>query len=296
MAENITVPYVPFDQFHWSISYTGPLPWNQTVWSLIAVFTALPLWMTVELTVWVFYLFRRWSGLYFWSVLITTWGVTLHAIGFVLKVCVPRCNYILSMVIAELGWIGMVTGFAMVMYSRLNLIGFVMRNRYILRLALAMIIVDGIVFHTSTITIFAIGLANPSARYLSYMNAIERVQIVIFTVQEIILSVIYIYGTFKMAQDSFNNRIRSTINYLIIIQIGAISLDVLITALDFLDYYILKSFIHSFVYALKLQLEFVILNEFREVVSRLAPQLNDVDLNQGEFRIVNSNVASDTIK
>lgn len=119
--------------------------------------------MTVELTVWVFYLFRRWSGLYFWSVLITAWGVALHAIGFVLKVCVPSCSYILSMVIAILGWIGMVTGFAMVMYSRLNLIGFVMRNRFILRLALSLIIVNGVVFHTSTITIFAIGMANPTS-------------------------------------------------------------------------------------------------------------------------------------
>lgn len=264
--------------------------------SLVAVFTALPLWMTIELTVWVFYLFRRWSGLYFWSVLITTWGVTLHAVGFVLKVCVPSCNYILSMVIAELGWIGMVTGFAMVMYSRLSLIGFVMRNRYILRLALAMIIINGIVFHTSAITIFAVGMANPGPKILSYMNNIERVQIVIFSVQEVILSAIYIYGTFKMAQHSFNSRIRLTIAYLIVIQLVVILLDVLIAVLDFLDYYILKSFIHSFAYALKLQLEFVILNEFREVLSKMAPQSNDFNLDQEDFRIVNSNTASDTIK
>lgn len=252
--------------------------------------------MTVELTVWVFYLFRRWSGLYFWSVLITTWGVTLHAVGFVLKVFVPSCNYILAMVIAEVGWIGMVSGFAMVMYSRLNLIGFVMQNRYVLRLALAMIVVNGLVFHTSTITIFAIGIANPSADYLSSMNAIERVQIIVFTVQEIVLSALYIYGTFQMAQHSFNNRVRKTITYLIIIQVGAILLDVLIAALDFLDYYILKSFIHSFVYALKLQLEFVILNEFREVLARQAPQFIDMDLDQAEFRTVNSNIGSGLVK
>jgi hypothetical protein len=252
--------------------------------------------MTIELTVCVFYLFRRWSGLYFWSVLITTWGVTLHAIGFVLKVCVPSCNYIFSMVVAELGWMWMVTGFAMVMYSRLSLIGFVMRNRYILRLALAMIIINAIVLHTSTITIFAIGMADPGPKYLPYMNSIERVQIVIFTVQEVILSTIYIYGTFKMAQDSFNNRIRATITYLIIIQIVSILLDVLIAVLDFLDYYILKSFVHSFVYALKLQLEFAILNEFREVLAKMAPQLNGFALDQEEFRIMNSNTASNTIK
>lgn len=128
------------------------------------------------------------------------------------------------------------------------------------------------------------------------MNSIERVQIVVFSVQEVILSAIYIYGTFKMAQHSFNNRIRRTISYLIIIQIVAILLDVLIAALDFLDYYILKSVVHSFAYAVKLQLEFGILNQFRGVLSKLTPQLDDLVLDQEEFRIVTSNVISDTVK
>src|SRR5438874_699863 len=95
-VHNITVPWVPLAEFDWSFSRSGPLPWNQTVWSILAVFTALPLWTTVELTACVFYTFRRYKGLYFWSVLATTWGVTLHAIGFVLKFCVPSCNWIFA--------------------------------------------------------------------------------------------------------------------------------------------------------------------------------------------------------
>ncbi|KAH8698708.1 hypothetical protein BGW36DRAFT_339963 [Talaromyces proteolyticus] len=297
MAKNITVPYVPIDEFSWSLNYAGSLPWNQTIWSLIAVFTAVPLWMTVEITIWIFYLFRRWSGLYFWSVLITTWGVTLHAIGFVLTVCVPSCNSILSMVIADIGWIGMVTGFAFVMYSRLNLISFVMRNRYILRLSLAMIIVDAIIFHFSTIIIFAIGVFHPSSgKFLPYMNIIERVQIMVFTIQEVILSTLYVYGTVKMAQESFNTHVRKTIVFLIVIQAVAILLDVLIITLDYADYYILKSFIHSFVYAVKLQLEFVILNEFREVISKLAPRMEILDMDEEHFRVVNTNKPSNGTK
>jgi hypothetical protein len=46
MAENITVPYVPFDEFHWSISHVGPLPWNQTVW----YYTSLSLYQRQFLT------------------------------------------------------------------------------------------------------------------------------------------------------------------------------------------------------------------------------------------------------
>ncbi|KAH8701647.1 hypothetical protein BGW36DRAFT_445254 [Talaromyces proteolyticus] len=272
-VHNITVPYVSTDKFDWSFARTGPLPWNQTIWSLLAVFTALPLWMTLELTVWIFYTFRRYSGLYFWSVLVTTWGVTLHAIGFVLKDCVPQCPWILSTILAEIGWIGMVTGFSVVLYSRLNLVSFVMQNRFILPLALAMIIIDAFLFHIPTV-VFQFGLSNAPthAKFLPFMNVIERIQIIGFSAQEIILSTIYIYGTLKMVQESFNKRVRITIAYLILIQVIAILCDVLVIALDYAQYFTLKAVIHSFVYALKLQLEFVILNEFREVVAKSAPR------------------------
>lgn len=92
-VQNITVPWVPLDDFDWSFARSGPLPWNLTVWSILAVFTALPIWTTVELTATVFYVFRRYKGLYFWAVLATTWGVTIHAIGFMLKFQVPQCKY-----------------------------------------------------------------------------------------------------------------------------------------------------------------------------------------------------------
>jgi hypothetical protein len=241
--------------------------------SLIAVFTALPLWMTLELTVWIFYTFRRYSGLYFWSVLITTWGVTLHAIGFVLKDCVPQCPWILSTTLAEIGWIGMVTGFSVVLYSRLNLVSFVMQNRFILPLALAMIIIDAVLFHVPTV-VFQFGLSNKPthAKFLPYMNVMERIQILGFSIQEIILSTIYIYGTLKMVQESFNKRARITMVYLILIQVIAILCDALVIGLDYAQYFTLKAVIHSFVYALKLQLEFVILNKFRDVVAKGAPQ------------------------
>ena len=55
---------------------------------------------------------------------------------------------------------------------------------------------------------------------------------------------------------------------LITIQIAAIGCSALLIVLDFMGYYILKSFIHSFVYAFKLQLEFVILNELRRLVTQ----------------------------
>lgn len=233
--------------------------------------------MTVELTVWVFYTFRKYSGLYFWSVLVTTWGVTLHAIGFILKFCVPKCNWILSTVLAEIGWVGMVTGFSVVLYSRLHL---VVRNQRILRLVLAMIITDAFLFHVPTI-VFQFGVSNKSThkKYLPYMAPMERVQVLGFSLQEIIISAIYIYATLKMLQGSFNKKIRNTIAFLVLIQVVVILADVVVISLDYAEYFTLKAVLHSFVYAFKLQLEFVILNEFREVIAKggIAPK----GLNEG---------------
>lgn len=229
--------------------------------------------MTIELTVRIFYTFKRYNTLYFWSVLCTTWGVTLHAIGFVLKDCVPQCNWIVSTIISEIGWVGMVTGFSVVLYSRLNLIRFVMYSRFILPLCLTMIITDAFLFHVPTV-VFQFGLSNAPthAKFLPYMNVMERVQILGFSIQEIILSTIYIFGTLKMVKESFNKKIRTTIMYLIVIQVIAILCDVLVIALDYAQYFTLKAVIHSFVYGFKLQLEFVILNEFREVIAKGAPR------------------------
>jgi hypothetical protein len=208
--------------------------------------------MTVELTVWVFYTFKKYTSLYFWAVLITTWGVTLHAIGFILKFCVPSCDWVFSTVLAEIGWVSMVTGFSFVIYSRLHL---VIRNQRTLKIVLAMIITDGLLFHVPTI-VFQFGVSNKGTyeKYLPYMAPMERVQVLGFSVQETIISAIYIYATLKMLKRSFNKKIRNTIAFLVLIQIIVIPSDVLVIALDYAKYFTLKAVIHSFVYAFKLQL------------------------------------------
>jgi len=248
--------------------------------SLIAEFTAVPLWMTVELTVWVFYVFRRYTGLYFWSVLATTWGVTLHAIGFVLKDCVPSCPWQLSTTIAEIGWVFMVSGFSVVLYSRLHL---VIRSQRTLRLVLAMIITDAFLFHVPTI-VFQYGTSDHKThkKFLPYMAPMERIQVLGFSIQEILISCIYIYATLQMLKGSFNKKIRQTTLILILIQIVVILCDVVVISLDYAQYFTLKAVIHSFVYAFKLQLEFVILNQFRDVIAKggLAPR--GLDALQGE--------------
>ncbi|KAF3059424.1 hypothetical protein GL218_04546 [Daldinia childiae] len=265
-VRNITVPWVPLDEFDWSFARTGPLPWNLTVWCLLAVFTSLPIWMTVELTAWVLYAFERWSGIYFWSVLATTWGLTIRAIGFLLKFCVPEANWILTYVLSEVGWVMMVTGFSIVLWSRLHLV--ISPGTPILRIVLAMIIIDGFLFHVPTV-IFQYFMSNAATheKYLPYMNVMERVQVLAFSVQEAIISSIYIWGTMQMFKLSLNAKAKNTLAFLIIVQVAVVLADIPVIVLDYCNYFTLKAVIHSFIYAFKLQIEFVVLNEFKHLAN-----------------------------
>ena len=166
----------------------------------------------------------------------------------------------------------MVTGFSLVLYSRLHL---VIRSQRVLRLVLALIVTDAFLFHVPTV-VFQFGLSNKSShkKYLPYMAPMERVQILGFSIQEILISTIYIYATLQMLKGSFNRKIQRTTAFLILIQVVVILCDVVVIALDYAQYFTLKAVIHSFVYAFKLQLEFVILNQFKDVIANggLAPK------------------------
>ncbi|CZT03076.1 uncharacterized protein RAG0_09950 [Rhynchosporium agropyri] len=160
-----------------------------------------------------------------------------------------------------------------VLYSRLHL---VVRSPRILNLVLIMVIIDAFLFHVPTI-VFQYGVSangKTHAYYLPFMAPMERIQVFGFSIQEVVISIIYIWATLRMLKGSFNEKIRNTIIFLILIQIVVILADVIVIALDYCEYFTLKAVLHSFVYAFKLQLEFVILNQFKDVIANggIAPR------------------------
>ena len=191
--------FVPFDSYNWSLTpalVPVALPWNPTAYCLITAFCAVSLWMTVELTLRCFFTFKRYRGLYFWSVLVCTWGVTFHVIGLILKLF-NEGNWILSSILFKIGWVGNVTGFSFVLYSRLNL---VVRDRRILRAVLIMIITDAFLLHTPII-IFDFGISSPHPSiWVKPMEVMERIQVLWFSVQETIISLLYIYKHPQISQ------------------------------------------------------------------------------------------------
>ena len=106
----------------------------------------------------------------------------------------------------------------------------------------------------------------------------------VWVVQEIILSVIYIYATLQYLRTSFQRSTRRTITLLAAIQVIVILLDAIVIVLDYCEYFTLKAVLHSFVYAVKLQLEFVILNDVKAMARKgtLVPSNLPTDRFAGE--------------
>ncbi len=218
--------------------------------------------MTIELTLQVFFTFRRHTGLYFWSILVCTWGVTFHVFGVILKLY-NESNWIVSSVIFKIGWVGNVTGFSLVLYSRLNL---VVHDRRIRRAVLAMIIIDAFLMHTPII-IFDFGISSPHPNiWYMPMHVYERIQVIWFSVQETIISFLYIWHTRDFLRHTYSHQTHRVMALLITAQVVAVIFDIALITLDWENMFLLKIVIHPFCYAVKLKFEFIVLNQLLALI------------------------------
>jgi hypothetical protein len=254
--------FVPLSQYDLSYTAKIPLPWNPTIYCLIAAFSAVPMWMSIELTFQIFATFKRYTGLYFYALMFCTWSITIRQVGRVCIYFVPGCNQIFSLVFAMLGWVGTVTGFAVVLYSRLHL---VTRNRRILNSVLCMIIFSVFAFHLPTMVAQIGVVTKHQPKWISWYPAMEKMQIVGFTVQETIISTIYVISTHKLISGSYNEKTRKNIKLLILVQVLCVSLDLPFIILSYLDLFLIKVTLASFGYAIKLKLEFIVLNNLLDI-------------------------------
>ena len=252
--------FVPLSSYNWNLGAFDLLPWNPTVYCLTAGFFAVSFWLTIDLTLQVYFTFKKHKGLYFWSILAASWGVSLHAVGMILKLFVPTSQAVtmFGTVLAKLGWILDSTGFSVVLYSRLNL---VVQNRRILRLVLFQIIIDAFLFHTPIITLL-LGIA--TGRHNDWQARVfpwECFQVIGFTIQETLISGTYVWFTANFLKSSFSNQLRKTIGLLIAVQLVVVLIDVVMAVIDIgFQMFTLKAIMHPFQYALKLKIEFAVLN------------------------------------
>lgn len=118
----------------------------------VIICSSLALYNALELETLIFSTFHSFRGLYFWSLTLASFGIIPYALGYMIEYF--GLSYMaLGIAIDTTGWALMVTGQSMVLYSRLWLV-FGGGHHKLLNIVKWMIIVDAIVFHGSTTSMF----------------------------------------------------------------------------------------------------------------------------------------------
>ncbi|KAF2624391.1 hypothetical protein BU25DRAFT_348163 [Macroventuria anomochaeta] len=256
---------------------------------IISVLISLSLYNAVELIILVLVTFQRYHGLYFWSLLVAGFGVLPYSLGFLIKffqLLDPNQDpgYV-AVVLLTIGWWTMVSGQSVVLWSRLHLLT---NSRRVLRWTLYMIIINGAILHsiTSVLTFASNSNELPQTvlqRFVNGYSVMEKIQMVGFFIQELILSVIYIRETIRLLrlgesiQDdvgSFhdgtgqlrNASVRKTMYQILAINIIIIIMDLALLGVEFANLYLIETTLKGVVYSIKLKLEFAVLGKLVQIV------------------------------
>lgn len=162
------------------------------------------------------------------------------------------------MTLIVFGWVVMVTGQSMVLWSRLHL---VLQNPKVLKGVLGMIIVDGLIFQLPTIVLLYGAVTAPYSAWSRGYGVMERIQLVGFCVQEFAISAIYVYATLQILRLRPHGRPNAILHQLLIINILILILDVAIVVIEYVGYYAVQVMFKPVAYSIKLKLEYAILGK-----------------------------------
>ena len=143
-----------------------------------------------------------------------------------------------------------------------------------------MIIVNGFVFHVSTIVVlFGAYYASQSSGFAEAYKYIEKIQMTGFTLQEFILSGLYVWKTLDIIRATSNaspnggptarKRRTSRIMWqLFSINVFIVFMDVAVLVIEYQDRHVFQQALKEVVYSIKLKMEFAILSKLVALTSK----------------------------
>ncbi|KAJ3249724.1 hypothetical protein HDU77_007519 [Chytriomyces hyalinus] len=216
---------------------------------------AIAIYNSLEVLVIMLKVFQKYNTLYFWAVLATTLGIALFAIGFLdlfFKLYVESSSILRPLIVLTIGWYGMVTGFAVALYSRLAII----RVPNFIQISIRNFIIYNIVFSHFPTTVFTFGANIVGTEFWVHgYSIIEKIQMTMFCVQEIILGVVYLI----YIQKKFGSRLKSLVSHTIGANLFVLGLDILMLIIEYCNLYKYQIMLKVLVYSIKLKFEFYIL-------------------------------------
>ena len=229
---------------------------------IVTLSIALSLYNSLELGLLISTTFKRWRGLYFWSLCACNAGVIFYTLGMMLgyfKLCILWLNATML----NIGWICMIVCQSLVLYSRLGLI---LDNARILAAVKWMIVVDCIVLITPTIVLNYGTLYTHSDAFGRGYFYIEHIQVAGFSIQELIISGLYVWKTISLLKVLEKPNTRSVIWQLMVMNFVIIGMDIVLIVLQFKHLQLYQEAIKAFVYSVKLKLELNILSKLVDLV------------------------------
>jgi hypothetical protein len=238
---------------------------NQVQKYVVAAFAAITWYNSVELVVLCLFTFKRYQGWYFWSLLIASASLTPHALGFLFFFFPLGVSPYFAVTLIILGWYCMVTGHSLILWSRLHL---VLHRPKLLCAILILIITDAILFHVPiTVLLYGSLSSDPLQpnQFAKGYDVMERIQLIGFCLQELLLSGIYLWETAKMLYVYRDQRHRRILTQLLLISIVILVLDIAVVGIEYAGLYALQVMFKPVAYSTKFLLEYAILGRLVQI-------------------------------
>jgi hypothetical protein len=247
---------------------TGAVLASLPILMTLVAFTTIALYNVLELNAIIFTTFKKRSGLYFWSFIVATWGIVPHAVGFILKFFGVPIVWWGRVSLVAIGWIAMVAGQSLVLYSRLHLVsGSVGRIRWVLY----MIIFNSILVGIPDVTLaFMANRPKAHASVISVFSTFDKVQVGVFFIQESIISAFYIYETVRLlgpVREMKRNPLGKLLAHLIFVNALVLVLDATLLGTEYSGHFEIQTTYKAAIYSVKLKVEFSVLNRLVSTVT-----------------------------
>jgi hypothetical protein len=166
------------------------------------------------------------------------------------------------------GWIVMITGQSIVLYSRLHLIS---QNQRLLRFVFYVIIIDSVVLCIPTVvlTYGSNSSRRQTASFIAGYAIMEKIQMTAFTLQEFFISAVYLLEIRRILKVLFvtDTATRKLMYQLIAMNVLIVLLDVAMLAVEYINLYQIETTLKGMVYSVKLKVEFGVLSKIVKVVT-----------------------------
>ena len=189
---------------------------------IVTLSIALAFYNSLEMVLLISTTFKRWSGLYFWSLTTCNCGVVFYTLGMMLEYFSLSIHWV-SELLLDSGWLCMITGQSLVLYSRLGLI---LDNVKILRAVRWMIIIDSILLEGTTIVLDWGNSYSHNPAFAQAYFYMEHIQMTGITLQEFVISGLYVWKTIGLLKVISKANTRTMVWQLLMINVVIIGMDV----------------------------------------------------------------------